>query len=142
MALEDMVIQSENRLKELLGSTAMQVSEESIVMIIYISHLISRSVTFSPLVMDHLASICVLNDMNVYVQVIASSDLPLQIRLSMNTTRLQEIENAQQLGGYGWVGGLVVLVELRHRVASLREMLKLPPPCEGFTDLEEVIPVN
>ena len=77
--------------------------------------------------------------MNIYAQVIASRDLPLQIRLSMNTTRLQEIENAQQLGGYGWVGGLVVLVELRHRVASLREMLKLPPPCEGFADLEEVI---
>ena len=38
MALEDMVIQSENRLKELLGSTAMQVSEERIVMIIYTFH--------------------------------------------------------------------------------------------------------
>jgi hypothetical protein len=56
----------------------------------------------------------------------------------MNTTRLQEIESARQLGSYGWVGGLVVLVELRHRVASLREMLKLPP-IEGFADLEEVM---
>ena len=67
---------------------------------------------------------------------IAAKELPLQVRLSMNMTRLKDIENAR-LGGYGWFGGLVVLAELRRRVAALREVLKLPP-CESFADLDEV----
>eukprot|EP00250_Pteridium_aquilinum_P021412 c25114_g5_i1 orf=700-3336(-) len=91
--LQDMVIKSENRLKEYLGSTALQV--------------------------------------------LAPKELPLQARLNMNMARLQDLDNAR-LGGYGWVGGLVVLVELRHRVAVLREMLKLPP-CDTFADLDEVL---
>ncbi|KAI5066848.1 hypothetical protein GOP47_0017376 [Adiantum capillus-veneris] len=93
MALQDMMIKSENRLKEYLGPTALQV--------------------------------------------IAPKDMPLQARLNLNMSRLQDLDNAR-LGGYGWVGGLVVLVELRHRVAVLREMLKLPP-CDTFADLDEVL---
>ncbi|MCO5574933.1 hypothetical protein L7F22_028728 [Adiantum nelumboides] len=93
MALQDMVTKSENRLKEYLGPTALQV--------------------------------------------IAPKDMPLQTRLNLNMSRLQDLDNAR-LGGYGWVGGLVVLVELRHRVAVLREMLKLPP-CDTFADLDEVL---
>ena len=71
---------------------------------------------------------------------IAAKELPLQVRLSMNMTRLKDIENAR-LGGYGWFGGLVVLAELRRRVADLREVLKLPP-CESFADLDEVSKSN
>lgn len=67
---------------------------------------------------------------------LAPKELPLQTRLNMNMARLQDLDNAR-LGGYGWVGGLVVLVELRHRVAVLREMLRLPP-CDTFADLDEV----
>lgn len=93
MALEDMVIKSENRLREFLGSSA--------------------------------------------PQVLAPKELPLQVRLSMNMARLQNLDNAR-LGGYGWVGGLVVLVELRHRVAALREMLRLPP-FDSLADLDEVL---
>lgn len=93
VALQDMVIKSENRLKEYLGPSALQV--------------------------------------------IAPKDMPLQARFNMNMSRLQDLDNAR-LGGYGWVGGLVVLVELRHRVAVLREMLKLPP-CDTFADLDEVL---
>eukprot|EP00249_Psilotum_nudum_P001753 c14414_g1_i1 orf=1010-3172(+) len=51
--------------------------------------------------------------------------------------RLHDLDSAR-LGGYGWIGGLVVLVELRHRVVALRELLNLPP-CNGLADIDEVI---
>lgn len=71
------------------------------------------------------------------LQAVAPRDLPLQVRLNSNMARLHELDSAR-VGGYGWVGGLVVMVELRRRLIALRETLKLPP-CDTSADLDEVI---
>eukprot|EP00250_Pteridium_aquilinum_P000178 c10201_g1_i1 orf=336-1538(+) len=70
------------------------------------------------------------------LQVMASRDLSLQARLNINMTQLKAVEGSR-IDEYGWVGGLVVLVKLRQRIAALREMLKLPP-CDS-ADLDEVL---
>lgn len=56
---------------------------------------------------------------------IAPKALPLQERLAHNLSRLQELDS-NRIGGYGWVGGLVVMAELRKRILTLRNTLKLP----------------
>lgn len=71
-----------------------------------------------------------------HLQACAPSQLPLQARLDMNMARLHELDS-ERLGAYGWVGGLVVMVELRHRVLLLRETLNLPP-CDPLADLDKV----
>lgn len=71
-----------------------------------------------------------------HLQACAPSQLPLQTRLDMNMARLHELDS-ERLGAYGWVGGLVVMVELRHRVLLLRETLNLPP-CDPVADLDKV----
>lgn len=65
----------------------------------------------------------------------ASRELPLQSRLDINMTQLEAVESSR-FDEYGRVGGIPVLVKLRHRIAALREMLKLPP-CDS-ADLDEV----
>jgi len=71
------------------------------------------------------------------LQAIAPRELPLQTRLSMNMSQLQNLDS-ERVGGYGWVGGLLVVAELRKRVFSLREALELPP-CNASADLDELL---
>eukprot|EP01018_Ginkgo_biloba_P022435 Gb_27159 [translate_table: standard] len=74
---------------------------------------------------------------NNALQAIASRELPLQTRLSMNTSQLHDLDS-ERVGCYGWVGGFLVMVELRKRVLSLRGALDLPP-CNASADLDELL---
>eukprot|EP00899_Mesostigma_viride_P021569 jgi/Mesvir1/29413/Mv22999-RA.1 len=66
---------------------------------------------------------------------VADSSLPLKQRLQFNISRLHELDSLR-MSGYGWVGGLVVLVELRRRVAALKEKLRMPAMAVDEKDVE------
>ncbi|GAQ86624.1 hypothetical protein KFL_003000170 [Klebsormidium nitens] len=68
---------------------------------------------------------------------IAPKELPLQTRLDANLSRLHELENLRG-DGFGWMGGLVILMELRRRMSALRTTIRVPDGPEG-SKLEEML---
>eukprot|EP00249_Psilotum_nudum_P008774 c21500_g1_i2 orf=419-3229(+) len=67
----------------------------------------------------------------------ALEDLHLQISSATSIGHSQDLDSTR-FCGYGWIGGLVVILELRHRVAALRKMLELPP-CNSTANFDELI---
>eukprot|EP00250_Pteridium_aquilinum_P011777 c20298_g2_i1 orf=2-1582(-) len=70
------------------------------------------------------------------LQVIAPMELPLRIRLNMNTARLKELHHAKADVQVCFRGS-AVLMKLCNQILALREVLKLPP-CDSAS-LEEVL---